>query len=95
MSRTCMYCKILMPRGSYRKGMTAGKTEGYECRSMLACLNRIMAQRDAFRRVGSRMSNVFFNISQRAVELAPGDNHTFRQLREAWDAEIAKYRGVA
>ncbi len=90
MSRTCMYCKVELARGACRKGRTMGKEEGFECRSTLKCFNRIMAQRDAFRRVGSQMSNVLFNISQRSAELAPGDNDTFRRLRELWDAEIRR-----
>lgn len=86
--RKCLYCCILMPRGSYAAATHGdGSLEGHYCRSELKCFNRILMQRNALLRIGNQMANTFFNASQRTAELSCGDNEIFKDLQERWDAE--------
>jgi hypothetical protein len=82
----CKYCQCSMPRGSYRIILKHGRNQGYCCRSVLGCYNRIKKQRDLLLKIGTQMASVFFNISQRSTQLHPTDNVVFGGLYATWDA---------
>lgn len=84
--KRCRYCHRAMPRGSYEVERRGGKIIGYCCRSVIDCFNRIREQRNQFLKIGNQMSNVFFNISQRGMQLHPDDAELFKRMYQLWDS---------
>lgn len=82
----CRWCNCRMPRGSYRNVFKRNRFTYAECSSQLSCFNRVLKQRDAMRRIGTQMYNVFYNISQRTEALHPNDPAVFSDMQLGWEA---------
>jgi hypothetical protein len=76
---------VKLKRGSYLNKFRRNYYAGSYCRSQIACFNRLLAQVRGLSGIGNQMANVFFNISQRADQIHPNDNATFKKLQERWD----------
>lgn len=86
MKPKCKWCFATLRRGQYVNVFRRNRFAYTECRSRLSCFNRIVKQRDAMRLIGTRMYNVFFNISQRTAALNPRDPVVFAEMRDGWEA---------
>lgn len=82
----CHWCNHPVGQGSGVNIFNRGKFQYMECRSEHSCFNNILRQRDALKRVGQQMYNVFFNISQRTEAIHPSDPRVFRDMKEQWEA---------
>ena len=85
--RKCMYCQAPLSRGGYLKRVKYNCIQGFYCKSELRCFNRLLKQRDALLLAGNQMSNVFYNIAQRDIQLHPDDKRIFTQMHQLWDAK--------
>lgn len=86
---TCRICAFTARGSSFRS-----TRHGYECRSAIQCLNRLMAREFAaqslikrIRHVGAQMANACFNLAQRAV-IDHSDRRILDELRRDWDAAV-------
>ena len=60
----CYYCDAPLWRGSYKIERKRGQIDKTACRSLLDCFNRIFMRNSAMYKVGQRMSNIMYNLSQ-------------------------------
>ncbi len=66
----CQYCETKMP-GSAMESRRRGQMQ---CRSDIACFNRLLPKFRAMKRAGAMLANIAYNLSQ----------HSGKSLTDAW-----------